>query len=131
MYVERSRNKNPLILSFFFSFSFSHPFSSAIVHHQYKQPSHIYTTWSFATPNKKNTHTKSHTYRTNGHTEPKPISKAPEGEGCPRCGGFVYMAEQMLARGRVSFFFYFYVLLFALLLLFFSLLMHENAAFYA
>ena len=31
-----------------------------------------------------------------------PMSKAPEGEGCPRCGGFVYMAEQMLARGRVS-----------------------------
>lgn len=29
-------------------------------------------------------------------------SKAPEGEGCPRCGGFVYMAEQMLAKGRVS-----------------------------
>jgi len=27
---------------------------------------------------------------------------APEGEGCPRCGGFVYMAEQMLAKGRVS-----------------------------
>ncbi|XP_055600519.1 muscle LIM protein Mlp84B isoform X2 [Uranotaenia lowii] len=38
--------------------------------------------------------------RTNGHIEPKPIPKAPEGEGCPRCGGFVYMAEQMLARGR-------------------------------
>lgn len=30
------------------------------------------------------------------------MSKAPEGEGCPRCGGFVYAAEQMLARGRVS-----------------------------
>lgn len=29
-------------------------------------------------------------------------AKAPEGEGCPRCGGFVYMAEQMLAKGRVS-----------------------------
>ncbi|XP_052861181.1 muscle LIM protein Mlp84B-like isoform X2 [Anopheles cruzii] len=37
---------------------------------------------------------------TNGHTEPKPFAKAPEGEGCPRCGGYVYMAEQMLARGR-------------------------------
>ncbi|XP_053670716.1 muscle LIM protein Mlp84B isoform X4 [Anopheles nili] len=37
---------------------------------------------------------------TNGHFEPKPMSKAPEGEGCPRCGGYVYMAEQMLARGR-------------------------------
>jgi hypothetical protein len=36
--------------------------------------------------------------------EPKAIAKAPEGEGCPRCGGFVYAAEQMLARGRVSVF---------------------------
>lgn len=34
--------------------------------------------------------------------EPRAIAKAPEGQGCPRCGGFVYMAEQMLARGRVS-----------------------------
>lgn len=34
--------------------------------------------------------------------EPRAIAKAPEGEGCPRCGGFVYAAEQMLARGRVS-----------------------------
>lgn len=33
---------------------------------------------------------------------PKAIAKAPEGEGCPKCGGFVYAAEQMLARGRVS-----------------------------
>lgn len=33
--------------------------------------------------------------------QPKVIAKAPEGEGCPRCGGFVYAAEQMLARGRV------------------------------
>jgi hypothetical protein len=32
----------------------------------------------------------------------RPMTKAPEGEGCPRCGGFVYAAEQMLARGRVS-----------------------------
>jgi hypothetical protein len=36
--------------------------------------------------------------------EPKAIAKAPEGEGCPRCGGYVYAAEQMLARGRVSIF---------------------------
>ena len=36
--------------------------------------------------------------------EPRAIAKAPEGEGCPRCGGFVYAAEQMLARGRVSIF---------------------------
>ncbi|XP_065158126.1 muscle LIM protein Mlp84B-like isoform X1 [Atheta coriaria] len=33
-------------------------------------------------------------------TPPKAMSKAPDGEGCPRCGGFVYAAEQMLARGR-------------------------------
>lgn len=32
----------------------------------------------------------------------KPYAKAPEGEGCPRCGGFVYAAEQMLARGKVT-----------------------------
>lgn len=29
------------------------------------------------------------------------IVKAPDGQGCPRCGGFVYAAEQMLAKGRV------------------------------
>lgn len=34
--------------------------------------------------------------------EPRVIAKAPEGQGCPRCGGYVYAAEQMLARGRVS-----------------------------
>jgi hypothetical protein len=33
---------------------------------------------------------------------PRPMAKAPEGEGCPRCGAFVYAAEQMLARNRVS-----------------------------
>lgn len=33
---------------------------------------------------------------------PKAIAKAPPGEGCPKCGGYVYAAEQMLARGRVS-----------------------------
>lgn len=38
--------------------------------------------------------------------EARPFSKAPEGEGCPRCGGHVYAAEQMLARGRVSFIFF-------------------------
>ena len=30
------------------------------------------------------------------------MSLAPEGEGCPRCGGYVYAAETMLARGRVN-----------------------------
>lgn len=34
--------------------------------------------------------------------EPRVILKAPDGQGCPRCGGWVYAAEQMLARGRVS-----------------------------
>lgn len=34
--------------------------------------------------------------------ESRAIAKAPEGEGCPRCGGYVYAAEQMLARGKVS-----------------------------
>ena len=28
--------------------------------------------------------------------------KAPPGEGCPRCGGAVFAAEQMLAKGSVS-----------------------------
>lgn len=31
------------------------------------------------------------------------IIKARPGEGCPRCGGAVFAAEQMLARGSVSF----------------------------
>ncbi|XP_061391835.1 muscle LIM protein Mlp84B isoform X1 [Musca vetustissima] len=38
--------------------------------------------------------------RNGARLEPKKIAKAPEGEGCPRCGGYVYAAEQMLARGR-------------------------------
>lgn len=33
--------------------------------------------------------------------ESRAIAKAPEGEGCPRCGGYVYAAEQMLALGKV------------------------------
>lgn len=40
--------------------------------------------------------------RNGARLEPKKIAKAPDGEGCPRCGGYVYAAEQMLARGRVS-----------------------------
>lgn len=40
--------------------------------------------------------------RNGAKLEPRVIAKAPEGQGCPRCGGFVYAAEQMLARGRVS-----------------------------
>lgn len=27
--------------------------------------------------------------------------KAPEGQGCPRCGGAVFAAEQMLAKGTM------------------------------
>jgi hypothetical protein len=34
--------------------------------------------------------------------ESRAIARAPDGEGCPRCGGFVYAAEQMLALGKVS-----------------------------
>lgn len=40
--------------------------------------------------------------RNGAKLEPRAIAKAPEGQGCPRCGGYVYAAEQMLARGRVS-----------------------------
>lgn len=29
--------------------------------------------------------------------------KAPKGQGCPRCGGMVFAAEQQLAKGTVSF----------------------------
>ncbi|XP_066600576.1 muscle LIM protein Mlp84B [Prorops nasuta] len=36
----------------------------------------------------------------NAVLESRAIAKAPEGEGCPRCGGYVYAAEQMLARGK-------------------------------
>ncbi|XP_034654122.1 muscle LIM protein Mlp84B isoform X2 [Drosophila subobscura] len=32
--------------------------------------------------------------------QPKIPPKAPDGEGCPRCGIYVYAAEQMLARGK-------------------------------
>lgn len=28
---------------------------------------------------------------------------APPGQGCPRCGGMVYAAEQQLAKGTVSY----------------------------
>ena len=31
------------------------------------------------------------------------VIKAPPGKGCPRCGGVVYAAEQVLAKGRVRF----------------------------
>jgi hypothetical protein len=39
--------------------------------------------------------------RQTGPKDVKAIAKAPPGEGCPRCGGCVYAAEQMLAKGRV------------------------------
>lgn len=35
--------------------------------------------------------------------KPRRMSIAPMGEGCPRCGGNVYAAERMLARGRVRY----------------------------
>ncbi|CAD7087899.1 unnamed protein product [Hermetia illucens] len=40
--------------------------------------------------------------RNGARLEPRVIAKAPEGQGCPRCGGYVYAAEQMLARGRFA-----------------------------
>lgn len=36
---------------------------------------------------------------------PPPIkeqAKAPDGEGCPRCGVFVYAAEKMMGREKVK-----------------------------
>ena len=39
----------------------------------------------------------------NGHTTPSKadhIIAAPDGEGCPRCGGFVYHADQVFSKGR-------------------------------
>lgn len=33
--------------------------------------------------------------------------KAPPGQGCPRCGGMVFAAEQQLAKGTVSYFFFY------------------------
>lgn len=45
---------------------------------------------------------RSYYHNSNAALESRSVSKAPDGEGCPRCGGFVYMAEQMLAKGRVS-----------------------------
>jgi len=44
-----------------------------------------------------------------GLMEPRSFAMAPEGEGCPRCGGCVYAAEQMLARGKVRHLFIFYI----------------------
>lgn len=53
---------------------------------------------------KLHTHTlnRNDAVRNGACLEPRVIQKAPEGQGCPRCGGWVYAAEQMLARGRVS-----------------------------
>jgi len=39
----------------------------------------------------------------NGHNIPtisEKIIKAPEGQGCPRCGGFVYHADQVFSKGH-------------------------------
>lgn len=35
--------------------------------------------------------------------------KAPKGQGCPRCGGMVFAAEQQLAKGTVSLWAIFFV----------------------
>ena len=43
------------------------------------------------------------TYR-NGHTTPSiadHIIQAPDGQGCPRCGGFVYHADRIPSKDRV------------------------------
>lgn len=34
--------------------------------------------------------------------------KAPEGQGCPRCGGSVFAAEMMLSKGQVCYIMSFY-----------------------
>ncbi|KAK7591198.1 hypothetical protein V9T40_002811 [Parthenolecanium corni] len=39
-------------------------------------------------------------HRPHSALESRAIAKARDGEGCPRCGGCVYAAEQMLALGR-------------------------------
>jgi len=41
---------------------------------------------------------------TNGHNIPtvsENVIKAPEGKGCPRCGGYVYHADQVFSKGNV------------------------------
>ncbi|XP_054261366.1 muscle LIM protein Mlp84B isoform X2 [Macrosteles quadrilineatus] len=38
--------------------------------------------------------------RSSGPRDVKAIARAAPGEGCPRCGGCVYAAEMMLAKGR-------------------------------
>jgi hypothetical protein len=35
-------------------------------------------------------------------TKPTTGFKAPQGQGCPRCGFAVYAAEQMISKNRVS-----------------------------
>ena len=45
-------------------------------------------------------------YFRNGHNIPtisEKIIKAPEGQGCPRCGGFVYHADQVFSKGLKTF----------------------------
>ena len=39
----------------------------------------------------------------NGHTtlsKADHVIAAPDGEGCPRCGGYVYHADQVFSKGR-------------------------------
>ena len=33
------------------------------------------------------------------------IIQAPDGQGCPRCGGFVYHADQVFSKGELRIFF--------------------------
>ena len=43
----------------------------------------------------------------NGHTKTTGdnIIQAPDGQGCPRCGGFVYHADQVFSKGELRIFF--------------------------
>lgn len=41
-------------------------------------------------------------YGRDDYVKPYKAPKAQPGEGCPRCGGKVFAAEEMLAKGKVS-----------------------------
>lgn len=41
-------------------------------------------------------------YKRDDYVKPYKAPKADPGEGCPRCGGKVYAAEEMLAKGKVG-----------------------------
>lgn len=41
-------------------------------------------------------------YKRDDFVKPYKAPKADPGEGCPRCGGKVFAAEEMLAKGKVG-----------------------------